>query len=892
MPVPMWRRYARFLGVDLKADVDDELAFHLEQKIDDLVAQRGCSRKEARREALRQFGDLRSIRQTGHRHARRKERQMRLRDHLGLFARDLQFALRTLIRKERGFAAISVLTLALGIAANTAVFSVVNTIVLRPLPFPDSDRLVWFSGGRDTIENRPKTSGLSAVTYQVAAFRAIQETNRSFAQLASYNPYFGSGDYTVSGLSGEAQSVSGVMIDSDFLPALGVHPLLGRNITAAECRAGGARSVLLSHAMWQRQFGGDPRILGRGLTLNKQAYTIAGVLPASFDFGAVFSPGLSFDIFVPGDLDEMSRWGNTLAIVGRLKPGVTIEQAQREADTLIPQLQRDGRWKWGDYTSSLTGLKEHVTGKTRRSLTVLWGAVGLILLLVCVNLSNLMLARAAARRAEFALRSALGAGLGSLFRQLLAESATLATAGSLLGAAVAWAFTTYLAQQGSFALPLLHHIRIDVDTLLWTLVLGVTAAVLLSLAPIHGIASHDLQSTLREGSQSTSAGPASERLRGLFVISEVALACVLLFGAGLLLRSFLNVLDVDLGFRPAQAAVMRIDFDDQGKAELRGPIFERILSRVTALPGIEAAGVADMLPLGRNRSWGLEAKGRTYSPGHRGDAIIRVVTPGYFAAMGIRLQNGRDFTWADSSTSERVIVINQAAARANWPGEDPVGRIAMVGGREVRVIASLADVRDLSLETHPGPEMYVPITQAGPAGAEMVIRTRLDPGTLAPTLLRTLRELNPAQPAATLRTLQNIVDRAVSPRRFFVLLVSAFAALGLVLAALGIFGVISYSVSRRTQEIGIRMALGASASGVQFSVLASALRLVAAGVVAGGLASYFSGRFLESLLFGTRPTDPVTFIAIALILAAIAVLAGYLPARRASRIDPILALRR
>lgn len=892
MPTPLWRRYARFFGLDLKADVDDELAFHLDQKIEDLIHQHGLTPDEARREALRQFGNLPAIRATGHRQAHQKERHVKFRQHLDNFTRDVQFALRAFLRKDRGFAIVTILTLALGIAANTAVFSVVNTVMLRPLPFPESGRLVWFSGGRDFLRKTPSAAGLSAVTYQVSVFRAIQAENRSFARMGSYSPYLANGGFTLGGINGESQAVLGILADSDLLPTLGVQPLLGRLMTAAECRNGGARSAVLTHGTWQRLFGGDPRVLGRAITLNRYSYTVVGVLPASFDFGSVFSPGVHVDLFVPANLDNMASWGNTLAMVGRLKPGVSLEQAQAEVDTLIPRLQQAGHWKWGDYSSELSGLKAFVTGKLHRSLAVLWGAVGLILLLVCVNLSNLMLARAAARQHEFALRSALGAGRGSIFRQLLAESATLTCAGSLLGLALAWALTSYLARQGSLALPLLHEVRLDADALLWTLGISVAVTFLVSLAPLASAGTTDLQSSLKEGGKANTAGPAAERARGVLVVAEVVLACVLLAGAGLLLRSFLNVLDVDLGFRPAEAAVMTIDYDRDVKAEMRGPHFAAIVEKVAALPGVEAAGVSDMLPLGRNRSWCIEAKGRSYAPDEDCDALMRVVTPGYFAAMGMRLQSGRDFTWADGPASEPAVVINQAAARRHWPGEDPIGRQAKAGMHTVRVIGTLADVRGLNLETNPGPEMYLPVTQARPSGSgELVIRSRVEPATLTPSVLRALRELNPAHPVAELRPLQEIVDRAVSPRRFFVLLVSAFAALGLLLASIGIFGVISYTVTRRTQEIGIRMALGASAESVQLNVIGGALRLVAAGIAAGGVAAFFAVRLLESLLFGTKPNDPGTFALIALILAAVALLAGYLPARRASRIDPLQALR-
>jgi predicted permease len=388
-----------------------------------------------------------------------------------------------------------------------------------------------------------------------------------------------------------------------------------------------------------------------------------------------------------------------------------------------------------------------------------------------------------------------------------------------------------------------------------------------------------------------STGRRHERLRAALVVSEVALACVLLVCAGLLLRSFLRVLDVDLGFQPSRASVIKVDYDDGNNPERRGAILREMLRRVASIPGVESAGIADMLPLGRNRSWGLGAKGRTYQKNEERAALVRIVTPGYLGAMGMQLTSGRDFSWSDTSKSERVVIVNETAARRHWEVKDPVGRLASLAGRDARVIGVIADVRDHSLETSAGVEMYLPATQAQPEGAELVLRSSLPPETLVPDVMRTLRELNPAQPAAGLRPLQHIVDRAVSPRRFFVLLVCGFALFGLVLASLGIYGVVSYSVTRQTQEIGIRMALGATAPQVQAGVIGGAMRLALMGIALGGLASVAAARWIAALLFGTKPTDPATFAGIVLLLAAVALVAGYVPARRASRIDPMLALR-
>ncbi|MEO8027635.1 MAG: ADOP family duplicated permease, partial [Bryobacteraceae bacterium] len=619
--------------------------------------------------------------------------------------------------------------------------------------------------------------------------------------------------------------------------------------------------------------------------------TVAGVLPPTFDFGAVFAPGTKIDVFVPVVMDEMRNWGNTLALIGRLRPGVSAGQAQAEANILMPQLKEAHKW-WGDYTSDITDLKEFVTGKLRRSMIALWSAVGLILLIVCVNISNLIQARAAARSKEFALRSALGAGRGRLIRQLLTESIVLSGTGALLGLGLAYAITRYLAHQGSIGLPLLSTVTIDGSALLWTLMITVSVAIIFGLVPIVRISGRNLQSALKDSGPGMSGGRSHERLRAVLVVSEVALACVLLVGAGLLLRSFVRLLDVDLGFQPSRAAVIQVDYEGANNPDRRGPVLQEMLRNIEAIPGVEAAGVADMLPLGRNRSWGLNAKGVTYPKEETLTAIVRVVTPGYLGAMGMRILNGRDFNWQDQPKSERVMILNQAAARRFFHMDAPVGRPGRQGrGDDVRVIGVIADVREHGLDSAPEPEMYLPVTQASPEGAELVVRTRLAPESLGPVVMKTLRQLNPAQPAAEFRPLQHIVDRSVSPRRFFVLLVGSFAALGLILASLGIYGVISYSVTRQTQEIGIRMALGASAPQVQRTVIGGALRLTAIGVAIGSIAALGVGKWIESMLYGTEPTDLGTFAGIILLLGTVAFIAGYIPARRASRIDPMIALR-
>ncbi len=871
------RRLGSFFRKEsLDGELNVEVAAHIEMATEENL-KRGLSPEEARRQALIRFGGVEQ--------AKERQREMRGLPWLDVLLQDLRYTMRTL-RRDLGFAVIGVLILALGIGANIAVFSVVNTILLRPLPFYDPQRLVWIAPAN--------ANGLSASTYSVDAFDDLLAMNRSYQDVTGYFAFSTTNNFKLTG-RGEPKPVTGIGVAYNFFPMLGVQPELGRSFAADEALKGGPGTVMLSHAFWLREFKGDRTIVGKAIMLGGGPSTVVGVLPETFDFGAVFSPGTKVDIFVPQVMDDIRTYGNTLALIGRLKPGMSVAQAQAEATVLFPKFFWSKRLpdSAGGYSAKPIELKQYVSGKLRRSLIVLWCAVGLILLIVCVNLSNLLLARAAARSKEFALRSALGAGRGRLVRQPLTESLVLAGIGAVLGLGLAFGITSYLAHQGLLALPLLSSVKVDGAALAWTLVISVGAAVLFGLLPGLKMSSSNLQEALKDTGQGVSDGRNHERLRSALVISEVALACVLLIGAGLLLRSFLRVLDVDLGFQPSTAAAIKMDYDDGGKTDKRNAIFEEAIRRVSAIPGVEAAGISDNLPLERNRGWGgPRAKGKVYRNGEVPGAFVYIVSPGYVSAMGMRLR-GRDFSWQDNMKGESTVILNEKAANFVAPGEDAVGKTVLIGKNEVHVIGVVADVHETNIEGTAGEQMYLPTMRGewGPSGAELVVRTKLPPAQLAGSVTRTLRGLNPNQAAVEFRPIQQIVDRAVSPRRFFVMLVGAFAGLGLILASLGIYGVISYSVTRRTQEIGIRMALGASAGKVQMGVISKTLQLAAIGIGVGVVTSMVVANLISSMLFGTDPTDPLTFVGMIVLLAGVAVLAGYVPARRTSRINPMVALR-
>jgi len=874
-----WQRVRAFFGKDaLDQDLDAEMASHLELAVEENLRS-GMSPEEARRRAMVRFGGVQQ--------AREEQRAARGLPVLDVLGQDVRYTLRTL-RRDAGFTVVAVLILALGIGANVAVFSVVNTLLLRPLPFPDPGRLV-----RITTVNPP--CGESCRTYSADATREFQERNHSFDSVTGYFAFTGPDNFKLTDRAVPVPA-TGILVMDNFFQSLGVQPMMGRLFLPEEALHGSRPTAVLSYPFWKRQFNGDRNIVGRAVSFNGTPVTVIGVLPESFDFGSVFSPGERVDMFVPYVMSDFEDDGNDLALMGRLKPGVTLGQAQEEANQLFPKLDIDLKHPEYNanyhYTAHLIGMKEYVSGKLRRSLEVLWGAVGMILLIVCVNLSNLMLARAAARSKEFAMRMALGAGRGRIVRQLLVESLILSAAGSALGLAIAEGVTRFVAHSGSIALPLLTDVRIDGAAMAWTVGLALAAGVVCGVAPALRLASGTVQEALKDSGHGMSEGRRHEGLRSALVIAEIALACVLLVGAGLLLRSFLHLMDVDLGFRPARADMISLDFDDGQKQAARVEQWQEIIRRVETIPGVETAGITDNLPLSRNRSWGLRAKGVVYRPGELQGTFVFIVSPGYLGAIGMRLLEGRDFRWDDTSKPPGVI-INETVAKALWPGRDPIGQIADIDGGDARVIGVIADVHETSVEGGSGWQMYLPVTapQFGPEGADLVVRSALPAGTLAGSVMAEVRAVDPGQPATQLQPLQGLVDHSMSPRRFFVLLVGIFAGLGLLLASLGIYGVIAYSVTRQTQEIGIRMALGASRGRVQATVLGRTLRLAVSGIVAGSVVSFFAARLIASLLYGTQPTDWLTYLGMIVLLLAVAALAGYLPARRASRIDPLVALR-
>jgi predicted permease len=851
---------------DLERELRSDLALEEEEQ-----RERGLSSEEARYAALRAFGNPTLIREQTH--------ATWSWSWLESLASDLKYGFRGM-RRNAGSTLFAILIVGLGIGGASTVFSVVNALLLRPLPFRDPGQLVWISNGEN-------------YSTQTEHYVDLRDQNQSFSDLAGWSGTYSAGNEELTG-TGEPERLTSVPVTQNFFSLLGLEPVVGRSFTSEESQGeySAPPAALLSYSFWRRRFHSDPNIVGQKLTLNNQPVTVVGVLPASFDFASIFAPGTPIDIFIPWPLrDDKKPQGNAMSIIGRLKPGSTVQSAQAELTVLANQLERQHPDR-NPVIPRLVPLEQHVSGQVRPALMVLMCAVGAVMLIVCANLAHLQMARMGTRQKEMAIRAALGAGRSRLLRQVMTESVILSCCGAVLGLLLAVAGTRELAHLNTFNLPLLESVRVDGRTLAFTLLAAVASGVLFGLAPALQVPAYKLRESLQDAGRESSGSSRHSWFRDGLVVSQFALACVLLVGAALLIQSFLHVLDVNLGFQPEHAASLRIDPGFRiSSAAQQNSFIDDVLDRARAVPGITAAGISDVLPLDGDRGWQVGAQGQVYDRNHHPEAFIRVVSDGYFDALGIALKSGRAFTESDRASSEPVVMVNETLARTLWPGQDAVGKMmTQDGGR--KVVGVVADVHHGGPERVGGSEMYLPMRQTGDyAAMRLVVRTALPPDSLAAGIRMALRPLDPNLPVTEFETLQGLVDKAVSPRRFLVLLLTGFAGFALLLASLGIYALISYSVNQRTKEIGIRMALGASSGLVRRGVLTETLRLALAGVAIGTVCSFVVSKWIESLLFGTTPTNPVVFSGVGLLLCVVALVAAYVPARRASRVEPLQALR-
>jgi putative ABC transport system permease protein len=858
-------------------ELEEEVRFHLEMRAEEYLAA-GMTPEEARRAARRRFGNETRLRELS-----RETWGFMMMETL---FQDVRFGAR-MLAKHKGFTAVAVLTLALGIGANTAIFSVVNAVLLKPLPYDNSHELVQIWGTQPQLDTAPMSP---------ANFLDWREQNRVFERVAAYTGQ----NLNLSGVA-DPERIRATRVSADLFELLRVRPELGRAFLAEEDQYGGQRVVILSHGLWQRRFGANPEILGRSLTLNDQSYVVVGVMPPDFSFPRTTTEMWTPIAFSPGE--RGTRNTNYISVLARLKPGVTIEQARSEMEALARRQQEQYQEANTGIGVKLISYKEQVVGNTRPILLLLLGAVGFVLLIACANVANLLLARAAGRRKEMAVRSALGAGRRRVVRQLLTESVLLALVGGGLGLLLAlWGINLLVALQPA-NIPRLAELRVDRGVLMFASALSLLTGVAFGLAPALRATKLDLNDALKEGGKGADAGGGRQRLRSILIVSEIALSLVLLIGAGLMIKSFWRLNQVEPGFNAENTLTMVVSLPTTRYAEPGRQVafFRQAVERVGNLPGVDAAGVTTNIPLFGGNSTGFNVEGDPpYAPGQRPLVEYRSVSPGYFRAMGIPLLRGRTFNEQDGGDAPGVVIINETLARRHFPGEDPLGkRLGFSGPTDWReIVGVVRDTRNYGLDEEVKPEAYMPYTQSAPgylagsiSGMILVARTASDPQGMSAAIKREVQGLDGNLPVYNIKTMEQHLAESTAQRRFNMLLLSAFAGVAVLLAVFGLYGVMSYMVSQRTREIGLRMALGAQARDILGMAVRQGVVLILIGIGVGLAGALALTRVMSGLLYGVDATDPATFAAIVLLLAFASLIACYIPARRATRVDPLIALK-
>jgi predicted permease len=806
--------------------------------------------------------------------------------------KELKYAARSLVKRP-GFSLVAVLTLALGIGANTAIFSVVNATLLRPLPFKDPERVVMIWGvlaklQADTLPNSAPN------------FEGLKTGAKSFERMAAFRSW----SWQLTG-SGEPELLRGARVTADFFEAVGAGPILGRTFTAEEDMPNRAPVAIISHGLWQRHFGGDQNVIGKTITLTGQNAMVIGVMPAGFQFpgGANLTPGLQFslqnDVWMPLAItdEQRQRQGNlNLALIGRLKPGVSPPQGETE----LRAIQQGLPLGTIGFTTNVVPLHKQMVGTIRKTLFVLLATVAFVLLIACANIANLLLARATSRQKEIAIRAALGAGRRRIIGQLLTESLLLSITGGAIGLLLAVWGNSLLVSLIPREVPRINDVSVDARILLFTLAISILTGLIFGLVPALQASRFDLNRSLKEGVRGTTSGAGQNRLRSLLVVSEVAMALVLLIGAGLLMKSFVRLLEVKPGFNPANVLTFQVQLPNlppsrYERNEEQTAFFQQLMTRIQALPGVENAGGVLSLPLsGASESTDLFVEGQESTPdGLRPEADYTTVTPDYFATLQIPLLQGRQFNAQDKRDAPFVIVINDTLAARLWPGQAPIGKRIRVGFEEKyrEVVGVVGSIKQTALDAEERPAMYLPHLQSPNPGLTVLVRTRGEPLSMAAAVRQEVRAIDKDVPVTKVQTMEKVLGASVAQPRFSMLVVGLFAALALLLSAVGIYGVMAYAVSRRAHEIGVRMALGAGANQVLKLVLKDGMTLALAGIAVGLLGAFALTRLIASLLFGIGAKDPATFISVAAFLAFVAFIACYIPARRATKVDPLVALR-
>jgi predicted permease len=818
---------------------------------------------------------------------------------MGTMWQDLKYGWR-MLRRSPGFAAVAILTLGIGIGANAAIFSVINTLLLRPLPFPDAQRIVFLW---ETDPNRSVTRGIATP----AEFLDWTDQNRSFEALSAWRTWF----YNLTG-NGEPEQVWGVHSSGNFFRMLGVAPALGRDFIPEEERPGHDQVVIISYGLWQRRFGADRGIIGRTIALDEKPFTVIGVLPRGF---SLFGTSRQLDVWMPFAFDhaQLHREDHSVIVFGRLRPGVTPAQAQAEMETIMARLKQQYPGVDQQNGIHIVTFRDDLARNLKPGLLILFGAVVLVLLIACVNVANLVLARAATREREITLRATLGAGRRRIMAQLLTESALLALIGGALGIVLAYGglhlLRLALPSEGGYGeIPHSEWLGIDGAVLAFTLIVSVLTGMLFGLAPAIQISRSELFESLKEGSQGSIGGRRSRFTRSVLVVSEVAFSLLLLVGAGLLIRSFYILMSEDLGFDPDRVLTAQVWLPESHYAP--GPpvmnFYQQVIDRVGALPGVKSASAVNFLPLS---GWGdfcnFDIAGRAVAPAAKPNTSqYRVADWHYLRTMGIHLKSGRDFAASDGPDAEGVVILNETLAHRYWEGENPIGKQIRLEFPPTKtpwrpvardswltVVGIAGDVREWEWGDEKIGQIYLPYAQNPSRIMRLVLRSNGDAAALAPAMRQAVESVDPSQPITEVRTMDRYLAQAVSQRRLNMLLLAIFAAIATILAAIGIYGVMAYAVTQRSHEIGIRMALGAEPADVLKMVVGDGMKLVLWGLLIGIVGAALLTRYLESQLYGIKTSDPYTFACVALGLAAVAAAACYFPARRATKVDPLTTLR-
>lgn len=863
-------------------EIDEEFSVHIELETKRNI-ERGMLPHDARQVALKSFGNVGSIKDTAY--------EIRGGGMLETVAQDLKYAARGFV-KQKTFTLVAVLTLALGIGANTAIFSVVNELLLRPLPFRNAERLVML------WEKTPEGVG-GGVTSR-ANFLGWRTQGDFFDGMAAFSDQRAN----LTG-AGEPEEITVQLATPELFHVLGVDPLLGRTLTSEDAKPGSPVAVI-SYGVWQRRYGGNSQILNQPIMLNGTPVTVVGVMPANFQWHITSKSGTGRPAelwtVLPMPTEGPAAFGRFLSVVARLKPGVSVAQGEAQMKTIAARLAEDAPQFNRGWSAEVIPLRDQFVGNVRLALWIILGAVGLVLLIACANVANLLLSRAAAREKEMAVRAALGAGRLRIIRQLLTESLLLAMVGCLLGLAFAWLGIKALVAISPRDFVNLQDVGLNFTVLTWTMAISVLTGVVFGLAPALEATRLNLNDGLKEGKGTDVHGPRSRRLRSALVVTEVALAIILLVSSGLLIRSFIRLRQIDTGFNidNTLTMVLRLPAKKYSEDQQVVSFFQQLTERANSLPGVRSAGIVNYLPLygglGARTVFTIDGKPAP-PPGRELDLSthVRVADPGYFKTMGIPLLRGRNFSQLETSEAKQVVLISDSLARKYFPGEDPIGKRISVMMFEkpnpTEIIGIVGDVRYEKLIEQPEPTSYFPHPELTYPFMTLVIRTEGDPAGLAPAVQREVRALDPEQPISDVRTMSQVMAQTVGRARFNTVLLTVFAGLATFLAAVGIFGVMNYTLSFRTRELGLRMALGAQQRQVRLLILKQGLVLTLIGMAVGVTAALVLTRLMSSLLFGVGTADPLTFVIILPILLVVSLIACYLPARRATKIDPMIALR-